>query len=169
MIAPQNRRHARGDVAHLKLENPRFLFLEGWGVPSLGPLAPPTMARWWALPRPPRVPIPRPPPRPVATGAGDSTYRRCLAPVTFLPSDDEFVGASRGESPCCSCSRYSSLYCSRCSHRLSLFSFARAAHSCSCRYAARLTVRARGVGGSDHAAFTVTLCWQESSKQTQTQ
>jgi hypothetical protein len=73
-------------------------------------------------------------------------------------SDDEFVGASGRESPCYSCSQYSSLYCFRCSRRLILFSFARVARSYSHRCAARPAARARGVGGSDRAAFTVTLC-----------
>jgi hypothetical protein len=34
----------------------------------------------------------------------------------------------------------------------------RAARSCSCRCIARMRARARGVGGSDRAAFTVTSC-----------
>jgi hypothetical protein len=80
----------------------------------------------------------------------------------FLPSssssDDDLAGVPGGESPCCSRSRYSSLYCSRHSRRLSLLSFARAARSCSLRCAARVADRAWGVGGSDRAACTVTLC-----------
>jgi hypothetical protein len=71
--------------------------------------------------------------------------------------DDEFVGASRGESPCCSRSQYSSLYCSKRSHRLSSFSFSRAARSYSHRCVARVAAWAQGVGGSYRAAFTVTL------------
>jgi hypothetical protein len=52
--------------------------------------------------------------------------------------DDEFAGVPRGESPCCSRSRYSSLCCSR---RLILLSF-----------------DAWRVGGCDRATSTVTLC-----------
>jgi hypothetical protein len=51
-------------------------------------------------------------------------------------SDDEFTYVSGGESPYCSRSRYSSLYCSRHSRRLSVFSFARVARSCSRHYMA---------------------------------
>jgi hypothetical protein len=39
-----------------------------------------------------------------------------------------------------------------------LLSFLRTASSCSRRYTVRATARAQGVGGSDRAAFTVTLC-----------
>jgi hypothetical protein len=73
-------------------------------------------------------------------------------------SDDKFTGVVGGESPCCSRSRYSSLCCSRCSHRLILLSFAHAARSCSRHCAARAGARAQGVGRSDRAASTVTLC-----------
>jgi hypothetical protein len=52
-------------------------------------------------------------------------------------SDDEFASAGGGESPCCSHSQYSSLYCSKRFRHLSLFSFARAARSCSRLCAAR--------------------------------
>jgi hypothetical protein len=60
--------------------------------------------------------------------------------------------------PCWPRSRYSSLCYSRRSRRLILLSFARAAHSCSRRCVARTAARARGVGGSNHAVSTVTLC-----------
>jgi hypothetical protein len=52
----------------------------------------------------------------------------------------------------------SSSYCSKRSHCWSLLSFARAARSCSRRYAARAADRARGVGGSGRAVCMVTRC-----------
>jgi hypothetical protein len=70
--------------------------------------------------------------------------------------DDEYSEVAREESPCCSRSRNSSFLCSRCSRHRILFSFLRAARSCSCRCAARAW--ARGVGGSDRAAFTAITC-----------
>jgi hypothetical protein len=73
--------------------------------------------------------------------------------------DDEFASASGGESPCCLRSRYSSSYYSKRSRRLSLLSFARAAHSCSHRYSAQAIDRAWGVGGSDRVACMVTHWW----------
>jgi hypothetical protein len=79
-----------------------------------------------------------------------------LAPCRSSPPTMSSL-ASQGESPCCSRSRYSSLSCSCRSRRWTLLSFARAAPSCSRRCAARAAVRARGVGGSDHVASTVTL------------
>jgi hypothetical protein len=81
----------------------------------------------------------------------------CPPSLSSSSSDDEFAGASRGESPCCSRSRYSLLYYSRRSHRPSLFSFAHAARSCSRRCAARPAARVRSVGGSNRAAFMVTV------------
>jgi hypothetical protein len=53
-------------------------------------------------------------------------------------SDDEYSEVAREESPSCSRSRNSSLLCSRCSRRRILFSFLRAARSCSRRCAARM-------------------------------
>jgi hypothetical protein len=63
----------------------------------------------------------------------------------------------------------SSSCCSRRSRRLIFFSFTRAAHSCSHCCAARPAARARGVGGSDHVALTVTNCGQGPSGQAETQ
>jgi hypothetical protein len=71
-------------------------------------------------------------------------------------SDDEFASVVGGESPYCSCSRYSLSCFSRCSHRLILLSFVRAARSCSRRCTARAAAQARGVGGSNRAASKVT-------------
>jgi hypothetical protein len=103
--------------------------------------------------------------RPASSARGDGDRGFHLSEVARPPSlssssssDDEFASASGGESPCYSCSRYSSLYCSRRSRHLSFFSFARAARSCSRHCAAQAAARARGVGGSDRAVFAVTLC-----------
>jgi hypothetical protein len=94
---PSKFRARAGSTAHLKLEKPHFLFLEGsegativlvgvaaalagasaaladpsTDVPAAGASAPTTGT------------YPRPPPRPVATGAGDSTSQGG-APVTLL-------------------------------------------------------------------------------------
>jgi hypothetical protein len=73
-------------------------------------------------------------------------------------SDDEPSEVAGGESPYCSCSRNSSSFCSRCYRRQILFSFLRAARSCSRRCAARVHAQARGVGGSDCATSTATIC-----------
>jgi hypothetical protein len=54
-------------------------------------------------------------------------------------------------------SRYSSSCCSRCSRRWILLSILRVAFSCSRRCAVRVAAWARGVGGSDREASTVTL------------
>jgi hypothetical protein len=53
-------------------------------APSRCSRAPPLMTRWQAPPRPPRAPAPRPPLRPVATGAGDSTSQGGPPPVALL-------------------------------------------------------------------------------------
>jgi hypothetical protein len=79
-------------------------------------------------------------------------------PLSSSSSSDEFSGVAGGESSYCSCSRYSSLCCSRRSRRRIFPSFLRVARSCFRRCAARAAARARGVGGSDHAASNITLC-----------
>jgi hypothetical protein len=62
----------------------------------------------------------------VPSARGDGGVGSHLSEVVRSPSlpssssDDEFANAGGGESPCCSRSRYSSLYCSRCSRRLIL-------------------------------------------------
>jgi hypothetical protein len=73
-------------------------------------------------------------------------------------SDHEYSEVVGEESPCCSRSRNSSLLCSRRSRRWNLFSFLRAARSCSRRCATRARARARGVGGSDPVASTAITC-----------
>jgi hypothetical protein len=75
-------------------------------------------------------------------------------------SDDEYSEVAGEESPSCSRSRNSSLLCSWRSHHQILFSFLRAARSCSRRCAACARARARGVGGSDRAEFT-TITYRE--------
>jgi hypothetical protein len=89
-----------------------------------------------------------------------------LSSSSSSSSDCEYSEVIRGESPCCSRSRNSSLLCSRCSRRRILFSFLRAARSCSRRYAARTLARARGEGRSDRAASTVTNCRGGANGQT---
>jgi hypothetical protein len=72
------------------------------------------------------------------------------------PPDNEYSEVAGGESPFCSRSQYSSSRCSwRSRHRILLS--LRVARSCTRRYIACAAARAHGVGGSDHAASTVTL------------
>jgi hypothetical protein len=65
-------------------------------------------------------------------GAGSHLSEVARPPsLSSSSSDDEFANTGGGESPCCSRSRYYSLYCSKRSCRLILYSFVRAARSCS--------------------------------------
>jgi hypothetical protein len=94
------------NAAYLKLEKPRFLFLEGsggtprrlspppprsptppWCSPALLQCVRPPLltARRQAPPRPPRAPTPPPPLRPLAAGAEDSTSRGGRPPRSPLP------------------------------------------------------------------------------------
>jgi hypothetical protein len=94
-------------------------------------------------------------------GAGSYlSGRACLPSLSsFSPSpDDEYSDIAGGESPCCSRGRYSSSRYSRHSRCWILLSFLRAARSCSRCCAAHAAARAWGVGGSNRAASTVTLC-----------
>jgi hypothetical protein len=86
-------------------------------------------------------------------------------PSSSSSSDDEYSEVTGEESPCCSRSRNSSLFCSRRSRRRILFSL-RAARSYSCCCATRVRARARGVGGSDRVVFTVTICRGRPKDQT---
>jgi hypothetical protein len=169
-------------TTYLKVEKPRFLFLEG----SAGAIVAPIVATA-ALPDAPAVLAGTSAARAAsstdrsAVGASAPTVSACsFAASTSLSdggggfhlsrgappslssssssSDDEFSGVVWGESPWCSHSRYSSSCCYRRSRRRILFSFLRAARSCSRRCMARMTARARGVGGSDREASMVTLC-----------
>jgi hypothetical protein len=182
---PSKSRSHRENITYPRLEKPRFLFFKGSAGTTATPVvaaaalvsarrrcrstrhplrrarAPaPLIARRRVPPYPPRAPVPLPPLRPLATGVGNSTSRwggaRPLS-LSSSSSSDEFSGIAGG-SPCCSRSPYSSLSCSQRSRRWILLFFPRAARSCSRRYAARAAARARGVGGSDHAASTITLC-----------
>jgi hypothetical protein len=167
-----------GSAAHLKLEKPHFLFLEGSGVAAVTPADAAVV-----LAGAPAVLVGSSNDGPVAGASAPamgtcSTYgqwrrRRGIPPLrgarppslsssssssSFDDDDNEFAGIPGKESPCCSRSRYSSLCCSWHSRRLILLSFSRATHSCSRRCAVRAATRARCVGGSDHAASTVTIC-----------
>jgi hypothetical protein len=73
-------------------------------------------------------------------------------------SDDEYSSVPGEESPYYSRSRNSSLLCSRRSRRRTLRSLLRSTRSRSRRCAARASAWDRGVGGSDRAAFTRTIC-----------
>jgi hypothetical protein len=173
---------ALGESAtYLKLEKPRFLFLEGSGGAATALVAAAT-----ALTDAPAALTDAPTahaasstnhsvlgtPAP-ATGARSSTTSAALSdggegfhlsvgpaprrsPLPPPPPMNS-PESSRG-SPCCSRSWYSSLSCSRRFRCWILLSFLHAARSCSHRCAARAAARARGVGGSDRAASTVTLC-----------
>jgi hypothetical protein len=166
------------------VEKPRFLFIEGSAGAAVAPVvtiaalpdasaacalapprhAPPRPRTAWrrALPRPPQAPTPLPPLRLLVTGAEDSTSRGEPATPSLSSSssssDDEFSGVAGGESRCCSRSQYSSSCYSRRSRRQILHSFLRAAFSCSRHYTAQAAAQARGDGGSDREASTVTLC-----------
>jgi hypothetical protein len=98
-----------------------------------------------------------------ALGKGDagsqlSRRARPLSSSSSSSPDDESSEVAGGESPCCSRSRNSSSHCSRRSRCRILFSFLRAALSCSRRCAARAHAQARGVGGSDRVASTTITC-----------
>jgi hypothetical protein len=164
-------------AAYLKVEKPRFLFIEGSAdavvaadaataaLPDAS-AARPSVDRLVA-----GAPAPAPGACSFAASAALGEGGRRLPPLrgarppslsSSSPSpDDEYSEVAGGESPCCSRIWCSSSLCSRCSRRQILRSFLRATRSCSCRCAARACARALGVGGSDRAAFTATLCWEE--------
>jgi hypothetical protein len=90
-IAPQNQRRAGRSATHLKLDNPRFLFLEGWGASPLhlpAPLwcllAPPMTARRQAAP-PASGTNSTAAPSARGDGAWVPTCRRWSAPHHFPP------------------------------------------------------------------------------------
>jgi hypothetical protein len=146
--SPSKSRVHRGSATHLRLEKPCFPFLEGSGGTAVAPasasaaLASSSTDNLVAgAPRPPQALTSPPPPRPVVTKAEDSTSRG--RPPSHSSFDDGPADVPRAESPCCLRSRYSSLYCSRCSHRRSLLSLACATRSCSHHCAARAADRAR--------------------------
>jgi hypothetical protein len=125
------------NVAYLKLEKPRFLFLDGSGAAAAAPAAA-TAALANALAmlagastvcaasstNHPTAVISAPAVGACSSaasvalgdGGGDSTSRGELAPPSLFSSssdEDKFSGVVGGESPCFSRSRYSSLCCSR--------------------------------------------------------
>jgi hypothetical protein len=173
--SPSKSRAPRENATYLKLEKPRFLFLEGSGAAAAAPasitaaLVGTSAVRATSSPDCPVAGATTPvagacsSAASTALGDGGGGFNLSGARPLSLSSeddddDDEFSGVVEGESPCCSRSRYSSLCCSRRSRRWILLSFLRAAHSCSRRCAARATAQARGVGGSDREASMVTLC-----------
>jgi hypothetical protein len=104
-----------------------------------------------------------------ATGAQAPTYQGGLPPGLFLliPSEDEYSSVPGEESPCCSRSRCSSLrrsWRSRC--RLAR-SFLRTARSRSHCCDAQPTARESGVGGTDFAALSLTICKQNTKVRQQ--
>jgi hypothetical protein len=84
---------------------------------------------------------------------------------SFSSPDDDYSSVPGEESPCCSRSQNSSLLPSRRSRRRMLRSLLRAACSCSHCCAAHARARARGVGGSDCAAFTALICREQVKLQ----
>jgi hypothetical protein len=56
----------------------------GLAVPPSRPLVPPPMTRRWTLPRPPRIPTPWPPPRPMVMGVGMPPLGGGTPPVTLF-------------------------------------------------------------------------------------
>jgi hypothetical protein len=174
-----------GTAAYLKAEKPRFLFLESLtdavAVASVAAAAPqtpprcapahprrtppfPWTARRRALPRPSRALAPLPPPRLSMRGAQAPTSKGGLPPVAFFLfslSRRRVLRGRRGRESLLLAQLESSSLCSWRSRRRILRSFLRTARSCSRRCVAHVRSRARGVDGSDRAAFMTTLCWEE--------
>jgi hypothetical protein len=166
--SPSKSRAHRGSATHLKLEKPRFIFLEGSGGTAVVPagatvaLTGASAALAGSSTDDPAAGASAPATGACSTARGDGGRGFHFSGggpslSTSSSFDNEFAGVPGGESPCCSPSRYSSLCCSRRSHLLILLSFARAARSCSRRCEAWVATRAQAVGGSDRAASMVTL------------
>jgi hypothetical protein len=182
-LQPLETRTSGGSTAYLKVEKPRFLFLEGATDATVAPVAAAASLPDASATRAdaPAACAASSADRPVA-GASAPTTGACssaasaalgdggggfhlsggarppsLSSSSSSDNDDEFSRVAGRESPCCSRSRYSSLCCSLRSRRRMLLSFRRVAHSCSHRCAAQVAARARGVGGSDCEASTATL------------
>jgi hypothetical protein len=161
MAPPRNQERAGKSASHLKLEKPRFHFLEGWGGASTAPAGTSAVPAGTSTDNPTAVGS-------VSASGADSTAVPSAygdegagshlsavvhsSSLSSSSSDDEFTNTGRGESRCFSCSRYSSLCCSRRSHRMIFLSFARAARSRSRCCAARPEAWDRGVSGSDGRA-----------------
>jgi hypothetical protein len=158
-----------GSTADLKLEKPRFLFLEGSGgaavVPAGSAMA---LAGTSAVLASASAALADPSTDVLVVDASTPATGACSTATTAARGDGGGgFHLSGGPAPvtllflfrpCCSCSQYSSLCCSWCSSRLIPLSLERTARSCSRRCAARAAARARGVGGFLRAASTVTLC-----------
>jgi hypothetical protein len=165
-LPPFEDRASGGAVAYLRVETPRFLFLWGTtGVVSAADVAtaaPPDTSAARAASLMDCLVTGAPAPAP---GAGSSSASAALGEEgsgshllgrarpsslssSSSSSNDEYSEVAEGESTCCSRSRNSSSFCSRRSCRWILFSFLRAARSCSRRCAGRAHARTRGVGGS---------------------
>jgi hypothetical protein len=135
----RNRGRAGRNATYLKLEKPRFLFLEGWGRLHYAYCH--FHGACWHLHRRPgdgrlRARLEgqlhgRPSAR-GDRGAGSHLLEVVCSPLLSSSSEDEFANTGGGERPYCSRCRYSSLYWSRRSCRLILLSFAVAARSRSC-------------------------------------
>jgi hypothetical protein len=97
-------------------------------------------------------------------GAQAPTSQGGLPPVTFFLfslSRRRVLRGRRGRESLLLAQLESSSLFSRRSRLRILRSFLRIARSCSRRCAAHVHARARGVDGSDRAAFMTTLCWEE--------
>jgi hypothetical protein len=148
-------------TAYLKVEKPRFLFLEGSAGAAVAPVfaaaavpdAPAALAGASAVCAASSTNHPvagsfaptagtcsSTTSAPLCDGGGGFHLSGRGASLSSSSScSDEFSGVVGGESPCCSRSQYSSLSCFRRSRRWILLSLLRAARSCSHRYAARVT------------------------------
>jgi hypothetical protein len=177
-------------MAYLRVENPRFLFLGGSAdvvaATGVAAAAPPAVSVARAGASAARVaslvgylaagaPVPAPGAVSSAASAargegGEGSHLSGGARPPSLSSsssssNDEYSEVPGEESPCCSRSRNSSLLHSRRSRRRMLRSFLRAARSCSPRCSPRAHARARGVGGSDRAAFMALICKEQARPQ----
>jgi hypothetical protein len=153
---------SRGAIAYLKVEKPRFLFLEGLTgavvAAATAAAALPDASATCAAPSVDHLAVGISAPAPgtcsstVSAALGEGGAGSHLSEGACPPSlsssspspDDEYSEVAGGESPCCSRRWYSSSLCSRRSCRRILRSLLRAARSCSRRCA----VRARS--GSGH-------------------
>jgi hypothetical protein len=157
-IDPSRLKTHGGNVAHLRLEKPRFLFLQGSGGAPVAPagaavaLVGTSAALAGSSTHDPAAGASMPASS-ASSAVASATHgdgsggfhlsggapRHSLIPPPPPPPPPTTRSslATRGESPCCLRSWYSSSCCSRRSRRLILLSFARAARSCFRRYAAR--------------------------------
>jgi hypothetical protein len=169
-------------MAYLRVEKPRFLFLEGSAgaeaTADAATAAPPdasvarastSAARAASFVDRPAAGAPAPAPGTCSSaastalgegGAGSHLSGGACPPSlsSSFSSDDEYSDVAGGESPCCLRSRNSSSLYSRRSRRRIPLSFFCATRTCSRHCAVRVRTWAQGVGGSDCTAFMATLC-----------